>query len=298
MFRSKYKGDDLVRDDKRPKLKKVQRPCFSKYPGCWIVDHVIKLGVEGNHIRTPVNWIWLINMNTRYLFIYPAGNFGGSEVYTAYKQLSAHLEAIGVRGDENGEYIKNITGDGAKAYQHRDIIQALKQLKVTYYFSSSPYTNHNRILDRSVRTIRDAFAYRREPTLQEVLAVVELYNNTYHKAIDCTPKQMMLNPEWEWQYIRWCNEKVRDVKRNQEEYLHYKPGNILFLHLDESKTQDKFTKKRRYWNNIGVFIKYLHGNVVVRLLQDGYVIEVPIYYTKLCPEGLTSTVRREYAKLM
>jgi hypothetical protein len=235
-------------------------------------------------------------MNTRYLFVYPASNFGASEVYTAYRWLSDHLDKLGVKG----EYITNITGDGSRAYIQHDVIDLLHNLGITTYFSSSPYTNHNRILDRSVRTIRDAFAYRTEPTMNEVLAVVQMYNNTYNKAIDCTPKQMMLNPEWEWQYIRWCNEKVQSIKRNHEPYLHYKPGNVLFLHLDESKTSHKFAKKRRYWNNIGHFIKYIHGNVLVRLLQNNLIIELPIYFTKLCSESpsIPRNVLLEYGKFM
>jgi hypothetical protein len=235
-------------------------------------------------------------MNTRYLFIYPASNFGGSEVYTAYAQLSQHLSDLGVKG----EYIKNITGDGARAYNHHEVKEVLEHEGISTYFSSSPYTNHNRILDRSVRTIRDAFAYRTEPGMNEVLEVVEMYNNTYNKAIDCTPKQMMLNPEWEWQYIRYCNERVQDIKRNQEPYLHYKPGNVLFLHLDESKTEHRFAKKRRYWNNIGVFVRYIHGNVLVRLLR-GPIVEVPIYFTKFCsetPSNIPRSVQIEYAKFL
>jgi hypothetical protein len=231
-------------------------------------------------------------MNTRYLFVYPVTDFGAEEVFNAYNQLSLHLGNMGVEGP----YITNITGDGAKAYVANIVTAVLAREGITTYFSSSPYTNHNRILDRSVRTIRDAFAYRREPTIAEVVAVVELYNNTYHKSIDCTPKQMMLNPEWEWQYIRWCNEKVQEIKRNQEPYLHYKHGNILFLHLDESKTARRFDKKRRYWNGIGVFIRYTHGNVLVRTQNN--IIEVPIYFTKLCPPESIPAAKREYAKKM
>jgi hypothetical protein len=295
MFRSKQHPEDekdIIRDDKKPTrlhLKKVQRPCYSRYPGSWVVDHVFNLG-------RGFGWVWLINMNTRYLFVYPVTNTGAQGVLNAYYALSDHLKSIGVKG----EYITNITGDGARAYVTHDLIAQLTLLGVTTYFSSSPYTNHNRILDRSVRTIRDAFAYRTEPGMNEVLAVVEMYNNTYNKAIDCTPKQMMLNPEWEWQYIRYCNEKVQDIKRNQEPYLHYKPGNVLFLHLDESKTEKKFAKKRRYWNNIGHFIKYIHGNVLVRLLQNNLIIELPIYFTKLCSESpiIPRNVLLEYGKFM
>jgi hypothetical protein len=71
-------------------------------------------------------------------------------------------------------------------------------------------------------------------------------------------------------------------------------GNILFLHLEHSKTKQKFEKQRRFWNRVGVFIAYVNGNVRVQTYNRDTIqahagarrvwrivdIVMPIYFTK------------------
>jgi hypothetical protein len=65
----------------------------------------------------------------------------------------------------------------------------------------------------------------------------------------------------------------------------YELGNILLIHSDFSKTQDKFNKKRCTFNKLAKFISYEFGNVkcYVYNVSEKFIknpITIPIYYTK------------------
>jgi hypothetical protein len=139
-----------------------------------------------------------------------------------------------------------------------------------------------------VRTIRDAIGFR-TITLAQVQQVIDYYNTTYHKGIDCTPHEMMMNTELEWQYIRHCQEKLRQVNQFYESrnLLGYRRGNVIVVHLDYSKTSRKFEKQRRHWNQLGVFVAYEHGNVKCVVINQGVrAICVPVYYTRKIAEDI------------
>ena len=46
-------------------LKNLKRPYYSKYPGCWEIDHAFHVGEQGDE------WLFCVNVNTRYLVVYP-----------------------------------------------------------------------------------------------------------------------------------------------------------------------------------------------------------------------------------
>jgi hypothetical protein len=77
----------------------------------------------------------------------------------------------------------------------------------------------------------------------------------------------------------------------------YKPGNILMVHVDTGKTTEKMEKRRSFYDRIGEFIEYVHGNVKVKLdvpirISSGSapvkVIVVPVYHTKLVAKNRAS----------
>jgi hypothetical protein len=120
---------------------------------------------------------------------------------------------------------------------------------------------------------------------------VQYYNNTIHRSTKLTPIEMMANPDREADYIR---DKIIDLRlaKNAQRFRDldkYKRGDIIWVHVDYSKTQLKHTKIRRQMNEKAVFLKYRNGNVVCKLLDpiDNFenIIEVPIYYTRLDTKG-------------
>ena len=77
--------------------------------------------------------------------------------------------------------------------------------------------------------------------------------------------------------------------------LSYEPGNVLLVHTDLTKTEDKNEKRRRRFDRLGVFQNYVgttHANVRVKIYRPillstsgktvkyVYDIVVPVYYTR------------------
>jgi hypothetical protein len=186
--------------------------------------------------------------------------------------------------------VKYIRGDREKGFTSKKITKMFEGNDIQTYFTASKFTYHNKLVDVVIKTIRNAIGYRMisEDQLQKI---VSYYNHTYHKTIDCTPLEMMQNKDFEDQYIRYCTQRLLEVKQRQEfeGLLSYERGNILLLHCDLSKTAQRDEKRRRFWDRVGEFVQYNHGNVVVRLLGSPInigstqyrVIDLPVYYTRL-----------------
>jgi hypothetical protein len=143
---------------------------------------------------------------------------------------------------------------------------------------------------------------------------VVAYNNTLHSAFDhqFTPLQAQTNPDIEEYYIRENMSRLNEVKELHRDagFFNYKPGNVLLVHIDKSKTDSKFDKKRRAFNEVAIFTQYVNGNVmcdrltrdearkIVKLPQDGRSkgrVVIPIYYTKYVAPSLAELDKRFYA---
>ncbi|KAA6392608.1 MAG: hypothetical protein EZS28_011869 [Streblomastix strix] len=132
--------------------------------------------------------------------------------------------------------------------------------------------------------------------------VVDDYNNTKHSAFKnkFTPAQVNESEDLEGIYIRQKMKDASSIKELQtkDKLLDLHQGNIIMIHLDLSKTQHNFEKKRRQFNEIATFINYSHGNVICELLRpykDIKTVEVPIYYTKKVAESI-DTLHQKYKR--
>jgi hypothetical protein len=127
---------------------------------------------------------------------------------------------------------------------------------------------------------------------EKVASAVNYYNNKPHAAFDYqfTPTEVQSSPGLEEHFIRKNKYKLEEIRQLQDEagFYSYYPGNILLIHLDESK-KNPFADKRRIFNKLASFIRYQNGNVVCfLLLKDEEMrlgrfrreIEIPIYNTK------------------
>ena len=116
--------------------------------------------------------------------------------------------------------------------------------------------------------------------------------------------------EKEWEYIRQKDDELKEVisKQREKGLLSYKPGNVLLVHTDLSKTADKNEKRRRRFDRLGVFQNYVgstKANVRVKVYRPvllstttkptKYVhdIIVPVFYTRKISESI-DTIPQEY----
>jgi hypothetical protein len=68
-------------------------------------------------------------------------------------------------------------------------------------------------------------------------------------------------------FIRANFKKLEEVKKMQTQagFFMFKKGNVLLIHLDESKT-NPFADKRRNFNKIVYFDMYVNGNILCYLV--------------------------------
>ncbi|KAA6360694.1 MAG: hypothetical protein EZS28_043779 [Streblomastix strix] len=129
--------------------KKFGRPYFSQNTGSWEIDLVFAM----NPFIKKASGIYLfcININTKYLVVYPLANKTADQILKALQNLVNH---------QNVRYIR---GDGEKGFTAPQLINFYRgpsnNLIKAFFISgsSAPFTNHNRIVDSVVRTIRNAF---------------------------------------------------------------------------------------------------------------------------------------------
>ncbi|KAI5542362.1 integrase core domain containing protein family [Trichomonas vaginalis G3] len=259
------KGFKILNKPTDPKIQplkeKFSRPSFAPYPYSYEIDHL-------EYSKGNVTYLFAININTRYLYCIPVKGKTEQETRRAIQYLLDH------------ERVDNIRGDGDKGFQ-ATMTHYFPQ--INFYFSSSPYTFHNKIVDAVMRTLRDALGVNgqiywdgnHDSIIQQL---VYYYNNTWHRTINMKPVEMKNDISKEWEYIRKQMERLNDVKREQinSGLMNFKQGDKVLIHLDYGKTDKLMTKRRRRFDTIAEFVRYINGNALVEV--DNKLIEIPIYF--------------------
>jgi hypothetical protein len=204
-----------------------------------------------------------------------------AEVLQAIEDLCDRYRVDNIRADDDttiwGELVRNYLADH----------------NIKSYSSDSKFTNKNRVVDRVIRTIKDAIGLNAELQLLPSIVnqVVNYYNKTPHRAFfnKFTPEQAQHDNEIEQWFIRRMQNELKKamIQQHSNNITNYKQGNVLMIHLPPGKTPLIFKKIRRNFNELAIFNDYRHGNVRVYLLNNetsrllGHeLIEVPIYYTQ------------------
>ena len=186
---------------------------------------------------------------------------------------------IGKENDNFNHPVNNIRGDGDKGFE------AIKTMfpHINFYFTSSKFTYHNKLIDAAMRTLRNALNNdslwdgHHDDIIQQL---VYYYNFTKHRVTKMSPIDMHTDIDKEWEYIRQKTEELNDAKLKQYQHglFNYKPGDRIRIHLEYSKTNQLFDKRRRQFDREGTFIRYINGNCLIQL-DNNQTIEVPIYFT-------------------
>jgi hypothetical protein len=170
---------------------------------------------------------------------------------------------------------------------------------ISAYFVGSKFTNKNRVVDRVIRTIRDALGLEKQLILQPniVQQIVSYYNDTPHTAFEnkFTPTQVREDRELESWYIRKEQNKLLKIVRRQRDagFHGYVPGNVLLIHKPTEKTRERFKKRRRNFDEFAIFKRYYNGNVVVETVNNhGVEIVLPIFFTRLVYDNIQDLPNR------
>ncbi|KAA6371628.1 MAG: hypothetical protein EZS28_032845 [Streblomastix strix] len=133
-----------IKDNKVKPLNKLSRPYFSPKLGSWEIDLVFGVNPV---TRRRQHYLFAININTKYLVVIPliVDEKNATFILAALKKLI------------NQVYVNNIRGDGETGFKANIIRQFCEDNKISLYFTGSPFTQHNRVVDSVIRTIRNGF---------------------------------------------------------------------------------------------------------------------------------------------
>jgi hypothetical protein len=271
-----------VKDHRMKDLRRAQRPYFSNYPNSWEID--IAFASDPKYKGFLNQYLFCININTKYLRVYPIKGKNALEITLVITQFLDELP------------VGNVRGDGEKAF--KTVFDNIKPVNpnLKTYFTTSPFTNRNRVVDSVIRNFRNVLSnpYHFADN-DKVQQLVKIYNQTPHAAFKnkYTPIQVQNNPDLEGYFIRQWESELRDVMIEQKRLgiKDYKPGNVLEVHIDFGETALKFTKKRRIMNHLATFVEYRNGNVFCKPItmnnkysRDG--IEIPIQFTRKIADNI------------
>ena len=293
------------------RMKRIySRPYFSPEFNSYEAD----LGFFENRPKQQLNYyLFLININTRYLYFVPIPDKKEETLLNALKSL------IG-----RGLRISNLRSDGEPGLNSELLTDFYKAERIKFYSSPSPYVQKNRIVDRCIRTLRDmydkAFPYQPKNAMEEDLLLsidvrrgdygcsatehlhrmqhlIAIYNNTYHREIKMSPNQMQSSYQLELDYIiRKKAELEAALKTQTEDGLRtFKRGDILAIFRDPGKTNARHEHGKRNYNQKVRFIEYIGGNVKGEYYEkdkEGKLVQrkvtVPIYHAiKYNADGTT-----------
>jgi hypothetical protein len=250
---------------RRGPLDKLQRPYYSPTTGSWEIDVVYAPNPRFKY--NPVYYLFCVNINTKYLVVFQLKH-GHSQ-----PEISDCINKL-----RDYHFISNIRGDGEV---NKWFFKNSNNIISEYYSSHSPFDNHNRVVDRTIRTIRDAVGpnYNNMANPEAVQLMVDYYNHTPHMALKhnqmiFTPEEVESNRDLEGLLIRKNKERcdVVEQKQRKKGLFEYEKGNVLLVHLDLSRTPYRFMKKRRTFNALAIFLNYWHGNVRCIIYRSGFGI--------------------------
>jgi hypothetical protein len=282
----------FYQDTKLTHLRKYRRPYFSPRFDSYEVDFFESGYFHAENEPSRVFYrfyLAFININSKFLIVYPHKINTGRNSHFAKKCLEDMITHKHI-------HIDNIRADDDFSFSG-PFLEYLRNNNIKSFFSGSKFTIKNRVIDSAIRTIKDGVGENRELLLKPeyVLQIVDYYNTTPHTAYKnkFTPQDVQEDRELESWYIRRQSSRLLEIKRMQTQFMQYKRGNVLLIHLPLAKSNLAFRKRRRNFDELALFYDYSHGNVRCTLLNETLVkalktafITIPIYYTKFLCESV------------
>jgi len=245
--------------------KGLKKPTFWREPGYYEVDlmqlkydltetNTLSNSVRNVNKKSTGYILFMIGINTKYVFIFNLETKSQEELLQAIENIMKKIKTP----------IKGIKFDGESG------LKALN-LPIEKYSNSSPYSNHNRIVDRVIKTFRDALGVDVNNDLfndfDKVRQLRKFYNNKVNRSTGYTPKEMHNNPALEWEYIGKKEQELLQVKRNLKNkgLLNLKPNQLLQVSVTDKNNRLK--KKQRTFDRLARFIKYTGGNAEVKFIH-------------------------------
>jgi hypothetical protein len=164
--------DVKIPDYQLKPLKKFYRPCFSPKFNSYEMDYAVASFLI-NSERMFKFYLFVININIKFLFVQPLTENRHPSIHITkilIEDINNHLKSLrpdlkidNIRGDADTKFAKMITEyTNTKTvllkdfvYNKNEFVDYLPSENITLYLNKSPFVNKNRVVDRTIRTIRD-----------------------------------------------------------------------------------------------------------------------------------------------
>ena len=250
---------------RRNQIKPYQIKIFSRSLNTWFMD-LLDNGKENE----PRYWFVFIGTNNRYGVALPLNSKNAEDVRDALNEFITEFNPA------------KLTSDQEKAFMEKRNIELMKEKKVL--LQTVPERNHSSLslIDRFIRTLRDMNRVVdgeinkqsideefKSFSVEKMNELIDIYNNTYHSAIKCTPKEMFDNEELEKEYIFNCMDKHEKQKRIEDFEL--KENEFVRYVIDK----DPLKKKRYNVSNESYKIAGKEGKHYILEASDGTTMIKP-----------------------
>ena len=252
---------------RRNQIKPYQIKIFSRSLNTWFMD-LLDNGKENE----PRYWFIFIGTNNRYGVALPLNSKNAEDVRDALNIFISEFSPA------------KLTSDQEKAFMEKRNIELMKEKKIL--LQTVPERNHSSLslIDRFIRTLRDMNRVVdgeidkqstdeefKSFSIEKMDELIDIYNNTYHSAIKCTPKEMFDNEELEKEYIFNCMDKHEKQKRIEDFEL--KENEFVRYVIDK----DPLKKKRYNVSNESYKIAGKEGKHYILEAADGTTMIKPRY---------------------
>ena len=225
----------------------------------------------------PRYWHVFIGTNNHYAVVYPLNDKQATSIHETLSQFINTYHPYKLTSDEESAFIAK---DNVKLCNDNDVLMHI----ITEQ-------NHSAlgIIDRFMRTLRDMNTPNEKTMKQShhekyqsisskrMYKLIEIYNNTYHSRIKCTPQEMFDDEELEQQYI----EQQLKRKHKQEDIRDFNLHEGSFVRYVLPKNDMKH-KKRYQLSHECYKINTVKGNMYTLIARDGTVMNLPRYRLVLC----------------
>lgn len=255
--------------DKRPlkkhphKKKNYYVPLFSKYPYAYMIDLLQQSNDKPKDY--PAYYFIAININTKYIYVYPQDTKEAKDCITNMKKLIK---------DTNGNIV-SLTCDEEAGFKAVTFVNLLTKNNISIRYVDDQRHSALSTIDTVIKTLRDMNtpgvrdtkqsddkSYR-DFSIPKMKELVKLYNNTYHYSIDMSPKDMQEDTNKERSYIikklyaAEGRKKLIDYELEEGEYVRY------------ITTKDALKKHRYKVSPEAYKISHKDGHAYVLMANDG-----------------------------
>lgn len=268
ILRDRAKDRHLKLMQTKPYMIKI----FSTMPKCWFHD-LLDNGKENN----PRYWHVFIGTNNRFAVVKPLMSKSASAIRATLAEFI------------NEEHPVKLTSDEEPAFMEKSNVELCTKNKVSIYIVTEKNHSSLGIIDRFIRTLRDM----NTPTdggksesispkhqmfsIERMKKFINIYNNTYHSTIGCSPKEMKDDQNKEKEYIFKCLDK----KEKQETIKNFELKEGMFVRYTMPRSDG--IKKKRYQMSKECFkIDGKDGKMYTLIARDGTVKTLPRYRLIVC----------------